>query len=340
MKKQSIDFVVPWVDGSDPLWQSEKRKYLYGEGADVDGRDSRYRDWGLLKYWFRGVEKFAPWVRRIYFVTDGQLPEWLDVSAPGLIHVRHTDYLPQTYLPTFNSNTIEINLHRIKDLSEYFVYFNDDMFLLQPVRPEFFFRNGLPVLPNELQPIAARPGSIGMANMYLNDMRVINDRFMMGDIVRNRKNWFSPRTHSGKTLFKNAVFSGFEYCVGFKNPHFAVPIRKSTMNLMWEKEPEVLDATSKRRFRDARDVNQYLFRYWQYATNQFVPEKEIKMGKYYEIRDDNRRICRAIRKTRYPQICLNDMDLVSSDEALQRAKEDLAAAFRIILPDRSRFEKE
>ena len=36
--------------------------------------DKAYRDWGTFKYWFRGVEKFAPWINKVYLVTDDQIP--------------------------------------------------------------------------------------------------------------------------------------------------------------------------------------------------------------------------------------------------------------------------
>ena len=113
-----IDFVIPWVDGSDREWQKEKQRYS-GNLAQ-DDRDIRFRDWGMLKYWFRGVEKYAPWVNNIYFVTCGHLPSWLNTSHPKLKIIRHSDYMPADYLPTFSSHPIELNMHRIKDLSEYF----------------------------------------------------------------------------------------------------------------------------------------------------------------------------------------------------------------------------
>jgi len=72
------------------------------------------------------VEQFAPWVRKIHFVTCGQKPEWLNADHPKLSLVNHSDYIPQQFLPTFNSSLIEIYLHRIPDLTEHFVYFNDD----------------------------------------------------------------------------------------------------------------------------------------------------------------------------------------------------------------------
>ena len=74
----NIDFVIPWVDGSDPAWRKEKYKYM---GIDEpDAGDERYRDMGLLKYWFRAVEAYAPWVNQIHFITWGHLPDWLNTG--------------------------------------------------------------------------------------------------------------------------------------------------------------------------------------------------------------------------------------------------------------------
>ena len=136
-----IDFVMIWVDGADPAWRAEKNKYDSSDERG-DNTEIRYRSWDNLQYWFRGIEKFAPWVNRIHFVTWGHLPAWINKNNPKLNIVNHKDYIPEKYLPTFNANTIELNLHRIKGLSEQFVYFNDDMFVTAPVKPEDFFRNG------------------------------------------------------------------------------------------------------------------------------------------------------------------------------------------------------
>ena len=119
-----IDFIIPWVDGSDPEWLSSYNRYAPAEKRISHADAERYRDWGLLRYWFRGVEKFTPWVRKIHFVTCGQLPDWLNLNAPKLNYVKHEDYIPKEYLPVFSSHPIELNMHRIEGLSEKFVYFN------------------------------------------------------------------------------------------------------------------------------------------------------------------------------------------------------------------------
>ena len=153
---EKIDFVILWVDGTDPDWQRQRRSY---DREDLDNGDdeNRFRDWGLMKYWFRGAERFAPWVNRIFLVTNGQVPKWLDLTHPKLRLVKHQDYIPEKFLPTFNSNVIELWLHKIPELGEQFVLFNDDMFLTAPVKPEDFFKNGLPC-ESALLDMATAPG--------------------------------------------------------------------------------------------------------------------------------------------------------------------------------------
>lgn len=87
-----IDFVIPWVDGTDLEWINEKNKYLPEDQKKLSTSEERYRSWDNLQYWFRGVEKFAPWVNHIYFVTWGHIPKWLNVSHEKLVIVKHQDY--------------------------------------------------------------------------------------------------------------------------------------------------------------------------------------------------------------------------------------------------------
>ena len=108
-----IDFVVTWVNGSDESWIKERAKYLpQTKEQDLRGVQ-RYRDWDLMRYWFRGVEKYASWVHKIYFITCGQKPEWLNLDCPKLKLIKHSDYMPKDALPTFNSNAIEMRIHNI-----------------------------------------------------------------------------------------------------------------------------------------------------------------------------------------------------------------------------------
>ncbi len=138
-----IDAVYTWVDGGDP---EQRRQVGYWRSQhpavkEDSGGANRFRDRGELRYSLRSLERYAPWLRTVYLVTNGQVPSWLDRSNPRLRLVTHRELFSDGgHLPTFNSFAIEAHLHRIAGLSENFLYFNDDMFLSRPVDPEDFYR--------------------------------------------------------------------------------------------------------------------------------------------------------------------------------------------------------
>ncbi|MGA8257800.1 MAG: stealth family protein, partial [Nocardioides sp.] len=138
-----VDVVYTWVDGSDAAWDDARQARLAAVTGTAQTRESsgraRFLDRGELRYSFRSIHLFAPWVRRIHLVTAGQVPGWLDVGHPMINLVDHRDILPADALPTFNSHAIEAALHRIDGLAEHFVYFNDDFLLGRPIRPETLF---------------------------------------------------------------------------------------------------------------------------------------------------------------------------------------------------------
>ena len=154
-----IDFVILWVDGNDPEWQKERNKY-YGNNGDAS--NMRYRDWGILKHWFRAVEKNAAWVHKIFFVTCGHYPEWLNLDDPKL---------------------------------ELVVYFNDDMFALNRIDPDFFFRKGLPraaAVMNICPPCVAEPER-PLFIMPLVDTKIINRNFnKRKSVLKHWHKWFAP----------------------------------------------------------------------------------------------------------------------------------------------------
>ena len=128
---EKIDFVITWVDNEDSKWRKEFEYYSAKEGKAINTDACRYRDWDTLRYWFRGVEIFAPWVNKIFFVTYGHLPKWLNTDNPKLVIVKHEEFIPAEYLPTFNSNTIEFFFHKIRNM-DYIILFShfDPLFLL------------------------------------------------------------------------------------------------------------------------------------------------------------------------------------------------------------------
>lgn len=326
---EKIDFVIIWVDGNDPKWQEEKAKY--SPNKNTDSRNIRYRDWDNLKYWFRGVEKFAPWVNKVYFVTCGHYPEWLNKENPKLVCVKHSDYMPKEYLPTFSSIPIELNIHRIKELSEQFVYFNDDMFITNNVEEEDFFKNGKPVDMAVLNPVTA-DDKIYSFNLY-NDISIINQHFNKKELLKNNLSNFLNIRY-GKYNIRTLLCLPWNKILGFFEPHHCNSYLKSTFKTVWEKEYNILNESSMHKFRNPDDVNQYIFKYWQYCTGNFYPKKNEK--KLITTKSDLGKICTTIEQQN-KFLCINDV--ASSNNNFELQKQKVIESFEKILPEKSSFEK-
>lgn len=325
-----IDFVVTWVDGNDIEWQKEK-EHWQDKKEDVLNTSDRFRDWEFMPYWFRAIEKNTPWVNKIFFITQGHIPDWLDTKHPKLSIVRHSDYIPNEYLPTFNSNVIELNLHRIKELSENFVLFNDDMFVNKKMGETAFFENNLPKDIGVLSPLVPSRGTI--TSIVLNNVEIINDYFESRELIKN--NFFKMfNLKYGKHIIKNICILPWKNILGFYDSHIPISYKKSIFNKVWEKEPEILYATSANKFRTREDVNHWLMRYWQICEGNFVPKWE-KSGKYYNISDKLDNIVQDILFEKHGLICLNDGKI----KDFQKSKQTILNAFQTRYPEKSSFEK-
>ncbi|MGW1198180.1 stealth family protein [Streptomyces sp. NPDC002536] len=135
-----VDAVYTWVDGDDPAWK-ERKAAAKGEVYHAESAsDARFISRDELRYSIRSLHLFAPWIRNIYVVTDDQVPVWMRRDVPGIRVVGHREiFRNPADLPTFNSHSIESQLHHIDGLAEHFLYFNDDMFIGRPVAPQSFF---------------------------------------------------------------------------------------------------------------------------------------------------------------------------------------------------------
>ena len=279
-----IDFVVMWVDGSDPAWIAEKAKYDPSVKTNADSSIYRYRDYGLMKYWFRGIEKYASWVNKIFFVTWGHIPEWLDTTNPKLVIVKHEDFIPKEYLPTFSANTIELNLHRIKGLSDRFVLFNDDLYLIDYTKPEdFFSKTGLPMDTVALNVHCPKKSLISQY-FCINDTSIINEHFDFKESLnKNKRKWFNLK--NGKEVLRTLVLKKCPRFPGFYQHHLTNSYYKSTFEEVWAAEPELLNNTCLHKFRETTDVNQWLMKEWQIASGNFEV-RSYKFGKSFYIDRD------------------------------------------------------
>ena len=146
-EQESIDIVYTWVDGNDSRFKDQLHKFLDPVAPLIHAQainPERFRDNGELRYSLRSVEAFAPWIRRIHIVTNGQTPRWLKTNNERIHIVSHDMiFADPAYLPTYNSNAIELQIHKIPGLSRRFLYLNDDHFLGKAVsRGDFIAASG------------------------------------------------------------------------------------------------------------------------------------------------------------------------------------------------------
>lgn len=325
-----VDFVILWVDDRDPVWQKKKMEYT-GAGVSEGNTGARYRDWDTLKYWFRGVEKFAPWVRNIYFVTDDQKPDWLNMDHPKLKWVKHTDFIPDQYLPTFSAHPIEWNLHRIEGLSEHFVYFNDDVFLIKDTKKQDFFRNGLPCDIPVLGPLY--PSGF-FSYILFNNINLLNKHFSLKKSIQKHPfKWIRCQKPAG--IIKLLLYGRRDLIPNSVSRHIHFCFRKSTFELLWEKERDAIENTCRHRQRHKEDVSLYVIRDWQLFSGAFYPhETKGKLFHTESMKYSDSAIEYLVRQ-KGKVICLNDTE---NEVDFEAHKKRILDAFDKLLEEKSGFE--
>lgn len=335
---ERIDFVVTWLDANDPNWQVEYHKY---RGEKVIKEDKgRYRNWDFFRYWFRAVENYAPWVNKVFLVTNGKNPDWINPNHPKLVLVKHSDYMPEKYLPTFNSRAIELNFHRIEGLSEHFVYFNDDMFINTPVKPEYYFKKGLPCDSNEetlfYSPYWDPKNKFSTKISIYCDIAILNYHFNRRRIVKEAPiKWYGFHL-SAVGWFTSILISFTQRFQFFTWRHYEQPMLKSIIKEIWDIEGEMADKSCTR-FRQDVSFNPYIIRYWQFAKNKFYPMR-LSNGKHYTLGVANiDTIIKALNGKKIHSICLNDGPRCE-DEVFEILKNRLNETFEKKFPKKSSFE--
>ena len=327
-----IDFVVTWVDMNDSNWQTTFAKYSGKIDNTKNGiSEARFRDHGFLKYWFRGVEKYAPWVRKIHFVTCGQKPDWIDENNPKFHLVHHEDFIPKQFLPCFNSASIEMHIHKIPNLSEHFVYFNDDFFIINHVEQERFFKNGLPC------DIAAFRTNLGLsqwAKRIKNNVRLINQHFDKKQVMRQFHDKWFDKSYWFKARW-NYILQPYKTFFTIRTPHNAQPYLRSTFDAVWAACEKELLRSASHRFRSTADYTPELFRTWQICMGNFEPYNTYKDTKMFPLVIRSKQAIEAVRNQSYKLVCLNDNIHIRNYAETMRKIQN---AFQGILPEKSSFE--
>ena len=277
-----IDLVFSWVDGTSSEFQRARARrmeaYVVGDGDDSE---ARYRQIDELKYALRSVNLFAPWIRRIFIVTDSPRPVWL-AEHPRVTIVRSEEFFADTsVLPTHNSHAVESQLHHIEGLSEHFLYSNDDMFFGRPVRPEMFFS------PGGITKFIEATTRIGLGEA---------DSQRSGFENGARVNRALLRERFGRTTTRHLE-------------HAATPLRRSVMAELETEFAEAFARTAASAFRSSTDISvtNSLYHYYALMTGRAVVQTEAKV-RYVETTLANAagEMGRILRRRNYDFFCLND----------------------------------
>ena len=139
-----IDYVFPFVTTNDSHWGHLFSASLSGKENDFSAGILRFRDNGLLKYLFRSLEKYLPWINKVHMIVmcDSQVPTWVNRENVHIIY--HSDFIPKQYLPTFSSSLIECFLPFLPLVEEKFIYGNDDLIPCRYLNKDFFFYGNIP----------------------------------------------------------------------------------------------------------------------------------------------------------------------------------------------------
>lgn len=292
-----MDIVITYVNGLDPVWQAD-----YERHTNIPPLEKRFRDWGTLRYLFRGIAENMPFVRKVHLVVSGesQVPEWVNRQEVNV--VLHSDIIPSEFLPTFNCNPIEMCLHRIEGLDEEFLYFNDDMFPMRPCKPTDFFREGRGVIGMSCHVVAH--------DMYKKICRN-SDRLARKAAGRRRRCWF------------------------LRPQHICSPMLRSECEALYGMvEPQIRNSMTRVRTED--NLNQYLYLDYMFLRGKIVRERLSK--KHFSVGiASTAKLRRFVERPTKKLTCVNDVQL--SEERYAELRKVLLDAFEVRFPQKSKYEK-
>lgn len=296
-----IDLVITYVDSADPEWVRVHQETCYRINALPVNSSIRFREWNTLKYIMRGTQLYMPWIRKVHLVVEreSQVPKW--VRRDWVNVVLHPFIIPRQFLPTYNSTCIEQFLWCIPDLAEHWLYANDDMIPINPLKPsDFFDEKGNPKIE-------------------------INDRaFGEGSTMYNH------HLHNGEALVRKVLGLPPRNNMITRTGHNIAPMLKSTWAQMWQLASYEIKK-SLTTFRNHKNINQELAAYWHMLTGNYTLSERTSV--YTELEDVDR-VCRLIRESDKQLICINDAKAYSYIDA----KRDITRAFEGKMPERSKYE--
>lgn len=300
-----IDYVFPYVNMNDEVW---KRQYVEARrklNLSTNINSVRFEDNGRLKYLFRGIDKFMPWINKVHMIVSNieQVPDWIDKEKVHI--VLHKDIIPHELLPVFNSTAIEMFLGNIPNLADKFIYGNDDCYPIRKLEEADFFENNIP----KIKLKEDKGTSSQFKKVEYNSQRIVADYF--GIKLPDPNERFLKVEHTFAPLTK-------EVC-------------KIVLDKFWKK---VYNSVTP--FREEKNINQYIYTYYIYFSEIYLPSN--RTYKYNALKDIETTIFDIIRNQTVDSVCLNDCS--KNKILIEYFKKEAIEAFDSILPDKSKYEKE
>lgn len=296
--EEGIDIVVPMVFPNGYKWLE-----TYKDACEKVGRKpkigERYRSWDLERYFFRGIAKFMPFVRKVHLILfdEGQIPFWLNKDK---VHVvLHKDIMPEDVLPTFNSSTIEMWLHNIEGLSETFIYCNDDMIATSPFEATDFFVDGKPVM------------------RYAEKQQGIGDFMIM--------------CRSDLELIAGDYGKSYDKGIVLRDGHTYTPLLLSAVKEVVRKHGKLLH-DSCTTFREAKNYNQYIYSLEQWFAGKCV--NGYHTHRYFSLSSDYDTMTKMLLSGTSGVACFNDAGIGEVSEM----KGIIFKALQQILGDKCDYE--
>ena len=267
------------MDSNDITWRESKNKYSRSNICNKDANaNARFRDMETLKYTLRAIEKNCPWYHKIYLITAGHSPLWLNAEHKKIVLVSHEElFIDKSHLPVFNSVAIEMNLVNLKGLSEKFVYMNDDFIIWNKLETSRFFRKGKPVdfFSHNFIPRNKLFELLKERDTWIHSINNILTLFKQKDLpIKLNKNSLYHKSYSIKEKINNYLFQNiFKELIWLNHWHHPQPLLKQTLHDVYDAFSEEMMISSKNRFRSNSDLNQYMYRYWQLTQRNFHPHR-------------------------------------------------------------------
>eukprot|EP00767_Chilomastix_cuspidata_P001163 gnl/Chilomastix_cuspidata/1363.p1 GENE.gnl/Chilomastix_cuspidata/1363~~gnl/Chilomastix_cuspidata/1363.p1 ORF type:complete len:512 (+),score=152.05 gnl/Chilomastix_cuspidata/1363:53-1588(+) len=375
---EPIDIVILWVNGSDVRQKELLRTWKARDPpinsnqlpeASQPASDNRFRELGEMRYALRSIEKFLPWARHVFIITNGQIPAWLDLGSPHISLITHEQiFANASHLPTFSSEAIQANIHRIPGLARKFIYMDDDMLFMRPIDYDVINHRTrgmlLPVSPftyscaDNCHPSKFTDGlchpecdieycqfSAGACLPPETRSEILHALYARDsfEFRPGHDSYFASYFHTQAMMLP--VLGPLRDARGYQAMgHGPLPLDRTALEEMHEVFPELYDMASSHRFRHPYNT-QFQYSYQLFVTADhsgryphYIPQTNPTAYHSLQAYPGQGNRLRQFYDAGYLFLCVNDA-LTGSGPAVARALDEAEAFYTSLLPRPSQFEK-